>query len=209
MIHTFNQQTLFHHLYKQICTKPWQWCSTDLVQRSHWNLPDIIGDVLPGGALGVARSHSLSVPQVFYREKESLCDILLKNIQLSLIFQISFKSVGPTVLIYSVDWGQSNGNLLQLLFGWRWDVVPTVSCRERYTSERQCSSKKSVVSVILTCRSLGRYRTSVKGRTILGDGPHLTGRTDGDGLESLVSSYVEPGGSLSDQREDIRTSTLF
>lgn len=142
MIHTFNQQTLFHHLYKQICTKPWQWCSTDLVQRSHWNLPDIIGDVLPEGALGVARSHSLSVPQVFYREKESLCDILLKNIQLSLIFQISFKSVGPTVLIYSVDWGQSNGNLLQLLFGWRWDVVPTVSCRERYTSERQCSSKK-------------------------------------------------------------------
>lgn len=91
-------------------------------------------------------------------------------------------------------------------------MVPTVSCRERYTSERQCSSKKkkkSVVSVILTCRSLGRYRTSVKGRTILGDGPHLTGRTDGDGLESLVSSYVEPGGSLSDQREDIRTSTLF
>lgn len=39
---------------------------SDLVQRSHRDLGDIIRDELPGGALRVAGSEALSVPQVTY-----------------------------------------------------------------------------------------------------------------------------------------------
>lgn len=38
--------------------------NTDLVQRPHRNLGDIVGDELPGGALWVAGREALSVPQV-------------------------------------------------------------------------------------------------------------------------------------------------
>lgn len=48
----------------------------------------------------------------------------------------------------------------------------------------------------LTCWALLRDRSSIKGRTVSGDGPNLAGSPDGDGLERLVSSHVEPRGSL-------------
>lgn len=50
----------FHYsLFASVnCDKP------DLVQRSHRNLGDIVGDELPGGALWVAGGEALSVPQV-------------------------------------------------------------------------------------------------------------------------------------------------
>lgn len=39
---------------------------TDLVQRPHGNLADVVGDELPGRALGVAGGEALSDPQVTY-----------------------------------------------------------------------------------------------------------------------------------------------
>lgn len=37
---------------------------TDLIQRPHRNLCDVVRDELPGGALRVAGGEALSVPQV-------------------------------------------------------------------------------------------------------------------------------------------------
>lgn len=48
----------------------------------------------------------------------------------------------------------------------------------------------------LTCWTLWRDRSPVKGRTIPGNGPNLSDSPDGDGLEGLVGSNVEPWGSL-------------
>ena len=39
---------------------------SDLVQRAHRNLADIIRNVFPGGALRVTGGHALSVPKVFW-----------------------------------------------------------------------------------------------------------------------------------------------
>lgn len=57
----------------------------------------------------------------------------------------------------------------------------------------------------LTCRTLSRNRSPIKGRTVLSDGPNLGGASDGDGLERLISSHVEPRGTLWAQQEDVRT----
>lgn len=50
-----------------------------------------------------------------------------------------------------------------------------------------------------TCRVLLRNGASVEHRSILGDGPHLIGSTDGDGLEGLVCAHVQPGAALEGQ----------
>lgn len=42
----------------------------DLVQRAHGHFGDIVGDELPGGALGVAGGEALSVPQVPCRDQD-------------------------------------------------------------------------------------------------------------------------------------------
>lgn len=42
---------------------------SNLVQGPYRNLADIIGDVVPGGALRVTGGHTLSVPQVFWTGK--------------------------------------------------------------------------------------------------------------------------------------------
>jgi len=60
--------------------------------------------------------------------------------------------------------------------------------------------------LLRTCWALCRDGPSVKGGAVLGDGPHLAGGPHGDGLERLVGPHVEPRGSLSEQREDVRTT---
>lgn len=37
--------------------------------------------------------------------------------------------------------------------------------------------------------------------SVLGDGPHLVGAADGDGLEGLVRAHVQPGAALWDQTQ--------
>lgn len=48
----------------------------------------------------------------------------------------------------------------------------------------------------LTCWVLRADRTPIKGRTISGNGPNLAGSPDGDRLERLVGSHMEPGRAL-------------
>lgn len=48
----------------------------------------------------------------------------------------------------------------------------------------------------LTCRVLWGDGPSVEHLPIPGDGPHLVGSADGDGLERLVGAHVEPGAAL-------------
>lgn len=47
-----------------------------------------------------------------------------------------------------------------------------------------------------TCRVLRGHGSSVEDGSVLGDGPHLVGSTDGDGLEGLVGADVQPGAAL-------------
>lgn len=53
---------------------------------------------------------------------------------------------------------------------------------------------------VLTCGVLLGDGASVEHGSILGDGPHLVGSTDGDGLEGLVGAHVQPGAALEDRR---------
>lgn len=56
---------------------------SDLVQRSHRDLGDIIRDELPGGALRVAGSEALSVPQVTYMKTTRIYLFLINYLQFS------------------------------------------------------------------------------------------------------------------------------
>lgn len=60
--------------------------------------------------------------------------------------------------------------------------------------------------LFLTCRVLLGDGAAVEHRPILGDGPHLIGSTDGDGLEGLVCAHVQPGAALEDQRRRFNTA---
>lgn len=54
---------------------------SDLVQRSHRDLGDIIRDELPGGALRVAGSEALSVPQVTYMRTTRIYLVLINYLR--------------------------------------------------------------------------------------------------------------------------------
>lgn len=47
-----------------------------------------------------------------------------------------------------------------------------------------------------TCWVLRRDGPSVEHLAVPGDGPHLVGSSDRDGLEGLVGAHVEPGAAL-------------
>lgn len=47
-----------------------------------------------------------------------------------------------------------------------------------------------------TCWVLWGNGSSVEHCPVLGDGPHLIGSADGDGLEGLVGAHMEPGAAL-------------
>lgn len=75
MIHTWTEHRVMHCIIPSPATTlPSQRCydnlhflsffQSDLVQRPHRDLGDIVGDELPGGALRVAGGEALSVPQV-------------------------------------------------------------------------------------------------------------------------------------------------
>lgn len=49
---------------------------------------------------------------------------------------------------------------------------------------------------VLTCRVLLGHGPSVEHCSVPGDGPHLVGSADGDGLEGLVGAHVQPGAAL-------------
>lgn len=68
---------------------------------------------------------------------------------------------------------------------------------------------QSIKVFLLTCRALRGDRSPVKGGTVFGNGPNLAGSPDGDGLEWLVSSHMEPRGTLKDQQQDVRTITSY
>lgn len=74
--------------------------------------------------------------------------------------------------------------------------------------EQKCSGDKLVLFSILTCRVLLGNGPSVEHRSVPGDGPHLTGSTDGDGLEGLVGAHVQPGAALEEQRRLVNSRIL-
>lgn len=120
---------------------------TDLVQGSYGDLAYIIRNVFPGRALRVARGYTLPVPQVTWtgsshirymiriclprnRDNRYIRYLVIK-INVCINVRCEYKCNRFTIFIYCVDWCPPNRHLLQLLFGWGGDVVPTVSCRGR------------------------------------------------------------------------------
>lgn len=81
-------------------------------------------------------------------------------------------------------------------------------------SLNRCEKKTRLHFFILllrmpTCRVLWRDGPSVEHLPVPGDGPHLVGSSDGDGLEGLVGAHVEPGAALrtnASQRDDLTAS---
>lgn len=126
------------------------------------------------------------------------------------LFYNKSKSRSFTVLVDGVDGRPADRHLLQLLLRRGGDVVPAVSCRGRHntTQQKRHSLQRQIQELRIrrTCRALGRDGASVKGRTVLGDAPHLAGGPDGDGLEWLVSPNMEPWWSL---RQTGTTSLLY
>lgn len=107
------------------------YANTDLVQRSHRNLGDIIGDELPGRALRVAGSETLSVPQVTYRT------LKMSLLPLPVIFSNSKGSTAPvlTVFIHSEDRGPAHRELSEGLLRRGRDVIPAFPCRRTVTPD--------------------------------------------------------------------------
>lgn len=78
-------------------------------------------------------------------------------------------------------------------------MIPTISCSEIHNPKYNrllLLAFPIAVSDPLTCWVLWADRTSVKGGTVSGDGPNLAGSPDGDRLERLVGSHMEPGRTL-------------
>lgn len=103
---------------------------TDLVQRPHRHLGDVVGDELPAGALRVAGGDTLSVPQVTCRGRERGSGAG----ESTLIFFFTswrtecFNLEFFTVVIHGKNGRPSHRHLSEGLPGGRWDVIPAFSC---------------------------------------------------------------------------------
>lgn len=107
---------------------------THLIQRSNWDLAHIIGDVLPGGALGIAGGHTMSVPQIAWNKGD--LDIKRPAERHSLTTR-AWESGRFTIVVDGVDGRPADRHLLQLLFWRGGDVVPAVSCGGGQSTSKQ------------------------------------------------------------------------
>lgn len=195
---------LMHTVKKKQTNQPktrYWYHGSDLVQGAYRNFADIIRDVFPGGALSITGGHALSVPKVFWTGNHI--------IKIAVSIQINKVCGCFTVFIHSMHWGSPHRHLLQLLSGWRGNVIPTFSCRGTHNREQhQLLFYTFSIAVLdpLTCWALWGDRTPVKGRTISGNGPNLAGSPDRDRLERLVGSHMEPGRTL---RQNRRATTML
>lgn len=183
---------------------------TDLVQRPHRHLGDVVGDELPARALRVAGGDTLSVPQVTcrWRERGSGAEGKDFNIFFYVAATEYFNLELFTVVIHGENGRPAHRELSEGLPGGRRDVIPAFSCWGRKAgrgSHRHFVRQVRAVFVTfffclpfraLTCWVLWRDGPSVEHLPVPGDGPHLVGSADGDGLEGLVGAHVEPGASL-------------
>lgn len=83
-------------------------------------------------------------------------------------------------------------------------MIPTISCRGTHNRKsNRVLFLTCPIAVLdpLTCWVLRADRAPVKGRTVFGNGPNLAGSPDGDRLERLVGSHMEPGRALGENHQ--------
>lgn len=186
---------------------------TDLVQGPHRHLGDVVGDELPAGALRVAGGDTLSVPQVTCRGRERGSGGREKYFNIFFFYVAATECFNLelfTVVIHGENGRPAHRELSEGLPGGRRDVIPAFSCWGRkagrgVTDTSLDKLERCHFSIhfffflpfrALTCRVLWRDGPSVEHLPVPGDGPHLVGSADGDGLEGLVGAHVEPGAAL-------------